>query len=218
MTAQRGRTGRRAGDSGTREAILAAARQRFADHGYDGATIRMIAAGAGVDPALVHHYYGSKERLFAAALRLPIVPAEIITAALLDGGPQPGTSLGEHLARTALTVWEQAGMRATFLGLLRSAVTSERAAALLREFVTATIMGPVARAASQARAGQGEPDAAELEYRAAMVITQMVGVAMTRYVLAIGPVAAATPGELAATIGPTLDRYLTGPIGPGPAG
>ena len=66
--------GRRAGESGTREAILAAARAQFADHGYDGATIRTIAAAAGVDPALVHHFHGSKEKLFAAAMRLPSLP------------------------------------------------------------------------------------------------------------------------------------------------
>ncbi|MGO9293254.1 MAG: TetR family transcriptional regulator [Streptosporangiaceae bacterium] len=216
------RTGRRAGDSGTREAILAAARQRFADYGYDGATIRGIAGDAGVDPALVHHFYGTKERLFAAAMQLPIVPGEVLTAAL-TADRDPSVSLGDHLARTALTTWDTAQLRATFLGLLRSAVTSERAAAMLREFVTATIMGPVARAARAAQAG-GETagsaadtarSAADLEYRAAMVASQMLGVAMTRYVLALGPVATASVQQLAATLGPTLDRYLTGDIRPG---
>ena len=81
----RGRTGRRGGDSGTREAILDAARKRFAAHGYDGATIRRIAADAGVDPALVHHFFGTKERLFAAAVRLPVVPGELISSALAAG-------------------------------------------------------------------------------------------------------------------------------------
>ena len=75
-----GRAGRRrrAGDSGTSEAILEAARAQFAEHGYRGATIRAIAATAGVDPALVHHFYGTKEALFAAAMRLPVVPSQVL--------------------------------------------------------------------------------------------------------------------------------------------
>ncbi len=85
-----GRTGRRGGDSGTRAAILDAARRRFAGHGYDGATIRAIAADAGVDPALVHHFFGTKERLFAAAVRLPVVPGELIGSALAAGAADPG--------------------------------------------------------------------------------------------------------------------------------
>ena len=120
--AGRSRGGRRAGDSGTREAILDAARPPFAEHGYDGATIRGIAADAGVDPALVHHFYGTKERLFAAAMRLPVVPSEVLTAAFAEvaggAGSGPG-GLGEHLVRMALTVWERTEVRGVFLGLLR---------------------------------------------------------------------------------------------------
>ena len=86
--------GRRAGDSGTRETILAAARRRFAAHGYDAATIRSIAADAAVDPALVHHFFGSKEQLFVAAMRLPFAPGEMITAALAPGSRAPGSAPG----------------------------------------------------------------------------------------------------------------------------
>jgi AcrR family transcriptional regulator len=229
--------GRRAGDSGTREAILDAARRRFADHGYDGATIRAIAADAAVDPALVHHFFGSKEQLFVAAMRLPVAPGEIL-AALAPGARDPGVSTGEQLIRTALAAWEEPGVRATFLGLLRSALTSEQAAAMLREFISEAVLGPVARvviaggaagAASTAggmsqagAAGQGESggpagppaagDIADAEYRAGMVASQVVGLAVTRFVLALGPVASASPDDLAATIGPTLQRYLTGEI------
>src|SRR5215831_16860854 len=96
------RTGRRAGDSGTREAILQAARAQFAEHGYDGATIRAIAAAAGVDPALVHHFYGSKESLFAAAMQLPVVPSEVISAIM--AGHEQTDALGAHLVRSALAV------------------------------------------------------------------------------------------------------------------
>jgi AcrR family transcriptional regulator len=235
------RTGRRTGDSGTREAILAAARTRFGDHGYAGATIRAIAADAGVDPALVHHFFGTKERLFAAAMRLPVIPGELISAALAPGARDPGRSLGEHLLRTVLGAWAVDEVRETFLGLMRSAVTSEQAAAMLREFATDSILGRLAEVAGAAgvagasggfdAAGalyaseapgtadaDGAPDAAdadgfaEADFRAALVASQVLGLALTRYVLRLEPLAAASQDDLAAAIGPTLERYLTGQI------
>jgi AcrR family transcriptional regulator len=206
----RARSGRRAGDSGTREAILEAARARFAEHGYDGATIRGIAADAGVDPALVHHFHGSKERLFTAAMRLPVVPSEVLTSAFAAAGP-PGeqVSPGEQLVRTALTVWESTEVLSVFTGLLRSALTSEAAASMFREFITDAILGPVG---AMIRARHPEADPADAAYRASAVASQMVGLALARYVLRLGPVAEASAADLAATIGPTLDRYLTGDI------
>ncbi len=201
----RTRTGRRAGDSGTREAILAAARTQFAEHGYDGATIRAIAAAAVVDPALVHHFYGTKERLFAAAMQLPFIPSEAITAALAEIADRPGESVGEHLVRSALGVWETAEVRGAFTGLLRSALTSEQAAAMLREFLAEAILGPVASVAAGA-------DLADTPFRASLVASQMLGLAITRYVLQLGPVAAVSADELAAAVGPAIDRYLDGDI------
>ena len=235
------RTGRRTGDSGTREAILAAARTRFGDHGYAGATIRAIAADAGVDPALAHHFFGTKERLFAAAMRLPVIPGELISAALAPGARDPGRSLGEHLLRTVLGAWAVDEVRETFLGLMRSAVTSEQAAAMLREFATDSILGRLAEVAGAAgvagasggfdAAGalyaseapgtadaDGAPDAAdadgfaEADFRAALVASQVLGLALTKYVLRLEPLAAASQDDLAAAIGPTLERYLTGQI------
>ena len=199
------RSGRRAGDSGTRAAILDAARSRFAEHGYNKATIRGIAADAGVDPALVHHFYGTKERLFAAAMDVPVVPSEIVTAALAGGARSPGTGRGEQLARAALAPWEDPAVHDAFLAMLRSAVTSEPAAVMFREFLADAILGTVAQLAQS-------PDPAEAEYRAALVTSQMVGLALARYVLAFQPVVAATAEDLAAAIGPTLDRYLTGDL------
>jgi AcrR family transcriptional regulator len=151
------RSGRRGGDSGTREAILAAARARFGDYGYDGATIRGIAADAGVDAALVHHFFGTKERLFAAAMRLPVLPSELLAAALAAGARDPGQSLGEHMLRTVLGAWDVAELRATFLGLLRSAMTSEQAAGMLREFATETILGRIAEVAAPGPPGGSAP-------------------------------------------------------------
>ncbi|HTX82576.1 MAG TPA: TetR family transcriptional regulator [Streptosporangiaceae bacterium] len=202
-TRQGSRTGRRAGDSGTKDAILEAARAQFATHGYDGATIRAIAAGAGVDPALVHHFYGSKESLFAAAMELPFIPSEVIGAALAR--PAPADSLGTHMVRSALAVWESAEVRGAFQAMLRSALTSEQAAATLREFIAAAILRPVASAA-------GGTDPERTPFRSSLVASQMLGLALGRYVLRFGPVAEASPEELAVAIGPTIDRYLTGDI------
>ena len=196
------RTGRRTGDSGTREAILDSARLRFAEHGYDGATIRGIAAGAAVDPALVHHFYGNKEKLFAAAMRLPAVPSEVIAAALAGGD---GASPGTHLVAAVLAVWEDPAVHGVIIGLLRSAMNSEQAAGMLREFITDAILAPV-----RALARADSPD--DAAYRAGAVASQMLGLALTRYVLRVGPVAAASVADLAATIGPTVERYLTGDI------
>jgi AcrR family transcriptional regulator len=192
------RPGRRAGDSGTREAILDAARTRFAELGYDAATIRGIAADAGVDPALVHHFYGTKEKLFVAAMRFPIVPSEVIgQIASLDRG-----ALGEAIARTVLRVWEDEESRAPALALLRSAVTNERFATMTREFVTSAIMRVIASVAQD-----DEP-----EYRASLVASQILGLGIARYVIGIEPVASASPDDLVAAIGPTLQRYLTGDV------
>jgi AcrR family transcriptional regulator len=207
-TARRG-SGRPAGESFTREAIVESARAQFADHGYRGATIRGIAAAAGVDPALVHHYYGTKEALFAAAMRLPVVPSEVLAAALSGARVRPAEpGIGAHLVRTALTLWESAELKDTFLGLLRSAVTNEQASVMLREFISETILSTMARAAGSG--GHAAP--AEAEYRAAMVATQMLGLGLTRLVLQLPAVVGASVDELAATVGPAVERYLTGEI------
>jgi AcrR family transcriptional regulator len=199
--------GRRPGDSGTRAAIGEAARAQFADFGYHGATIRGIAAAADVDPALIHHYYGTKEALFADAMRLPAVPSELLAAAIAN---RPDDSdLGAHMVRTALTVWESAGVKDTFVGLLKSAVTSEQASIMLREFIADTILTTVAKATGLDK--QWSP--AEAKFRATLVATQMLGLALTRLVLRLPGVADVSVDELATAVGPTVDRYLTGDIG-----
>jgi len=198
VSAASGRTGRRAGDSGTREAILEAARGRFADHGYDGATIRGIAADAGVDPALVHHFYGTKERLFVAAMRFPVVPSEILER-VVAAEPE---RIGETIVRTVLGVWEGPDTRDQTLALLRSAVTNERAAAMLRGFVTTAILGTIA----------GVVPAEDAEYRAALVASQIVGLGFARFVIGIEPLASTSVEDLAAAVGPTVQRYVTGDL------
>src|SRR5690242_14150382 len=203
------RSGRRGGASGTREAILGAARARFGDLGYDRTTIRGIAADAGVDAALVHHFYGSKEQLFAAAMRLPVNPREVLDAALAPGARGQDQTLGEHLLRTVLGVWEVAEIRATFLGLLRSAPTSEQAVIMLREFLAGAIIGPLAAAARQAAPDVAGEDA---RYRAALVASQVLGLGMTRYVLELPPLTQVSSDDLVAAIAPNLDRYLSGDL------
>ncbi|MFP5219207.1 MAG: TetR family transcriptional regulator [Actinomycetes bacterium] len=192
------RTGRRPGDSGAREAILAAARRSFGTSGFAGTTIRAVAGEAGVDPALVHHYFGSKQQLFAASLELPVDP-EVLVPMLLEG---PRDGVGERVVRTFVGIWDGVPGQGPMLALLRSAVSDPRAADSLRDFLSRVILGPLTAAAA--------PDRPEL--RAALMASQMVGLAVTRYVVHLEPVASASGDELAATVGPTLQRYLTGEL------
>jgi AcrR family transcriptional regulator len=192
------RSGRRAGDSGTREAILDAARARFAEYGYDGATIRGIAADAGVDGALVHHYFETKEKLFVAATRFPAVPSDVLQRVVGSSRKR----LGEELVRTLLVVWSDSDAREPALGLVRSAVTNERAARMLREFVSDTILTVLAQTA--------EPE--DAAFRASLVASQVVGLLMARFVLELEPLTSATVEELTQAMGPTFQRYLTGKI------
>ncbi|MGW0432662.1 TetR/AcrR family transcriptional regulator [Micromonospora sp. NPDC003197] len=193
------RTGRRPGNPDTREAILVAARQAFAERGFDGASIRSIAAGAGVDPALVHHYFGSKDQLFLAALNAPFDPGELLPQ-ITDGPPD---EIGARLVRIFLGVWDSpAG--AAGVALLRSAVGNEWTARLLREFAITQIMR---RAAARLPI-----DPSQAPLRASLVVSQLVGLAITRYVLKLEPLASTKPEALVATVGPTVQRYLTGDL------
>jgi AcrR family transcriptional regulator len=195
------RTGRRPGRQDTKEAILAAAREAFAEKGFDGASIRYIATSAGVDPALVHHYFGTKDQLFLAAMKIPIDPGKIIpqiAAGGIDG-------FGERLVRTFLGIWDSP-MGAAGVALLRSAVRNELAARLLREFITTQVMR---RALVHL-----DIDPAEVPTRASLVGSQILGLAMMRYVIKLEPLASGPPDAVAAAIGPTLQRYITEPIKP----
>ncbi len=193
------RSGRRPGESGTRDAILAAARESFGAAGYGGTTIRGVARTAGVDPALVHHFFGTKEGLFGAAMELPFDPAVFVSDLLADGVE----GLGERVVRTFLAVWDGTPGQGPMLALLRSAVTDEQAADSLRTFLTRVLLTPLAQAA-----GDDRP-----QLRANLVASQMVGLAVARYVVRLEPLASAGPDELAPALGSTVDRYLTGTLG-----
>jgi AcrR family transcriptional regulator len=193
------RTGRRPGNQDTRKAILAAARQTFAERGYDQASIRQIATNAGVDPALVHHYFGAKDQLFLAAMEAPIDPGKAlqeVVAGGLDG-------IGERLMRTFVTVWDSpAGTGAA--ALVRSAVSHDWSARMLREFITTQILRRVI--------GGLDLDPKEGPLRASLVASQLMGVIMARYIIKVEPLASASPDTVVATISPTIQRYLTGPL------
>ena len=191
------RTGRRPGPARTRERILGAARTQFGREGYDKATLRDIAAGAGVDPALIPHYFGSKEGVFLAAVEFPVDPSLFIPGLL-----EPGVEgLGERLVTFFLETWDSpAG--SSLLALIRSVVSSDLAAELLREFVTREVLGRLAVAI--------QLDQPQL--RASLVATQLVGLAMLRYVIKVEALKSASREELAGWIGPSIQRYLTEPV------
>lgn len=198
------RTGRRPGNQDTRDVILAAARKAFAERGYDKASIRGIATEAGVDPALVHHYFGAKDQLFLATMDAPIDPGKLVPEVLaggLDG-------LGERLVRMFLTVWDSpAGAAAA--ALVRSAVSHEWSARMLREFLTTQVFRRVM--------DHVELDPAEAPLRASLVASQMMGLVMARYIIKVEPIASAAPETVVATVGPTIQRYVTGRLADVPA-
>ena len=194
MTATRRGPGRPSDGGDRRAVILARAREEFADKGYAAASVRGIARSAEVDPALVHHYFGTKEQVFVAAMELPFTPAELVPQ-ILEG---PREQLGERLVRTFLGVWSQPDFRAPMLGMLRSAMTGEQGAAMMREFVGSTLLGRIA-------AALGPVDPLRVQVAAA----QMVGVVMLRHVIGIEPLASAAEEDVVALVAPTLQRYLT---------
>jgi AcrR family transcriptional regulator len=192
LTAPARRPGRRPGRSSSRDDILAAARVLFGERGYDKASIRAIAAAAGVDPALVHHFFGAKQDLFAAAMEFPVDPETILP--LILAGPR--AEIGERLVRTFLRFWSDPRLRPQFVGIIRSATTSETGATLLRDFITSQLFARVAAAL--------EVPGLNLNAAAA----QLVGVVMFRYVLEMEPMASASDDELVALLAPTIQRYL----------
>jgi AcrR family transcriptional regulator len=201
-TAEKGepvrRGGRRPGPSGTREAILAAASRHFAEHGYDRASLRRIAAEAGVDQKLIAHFFGSKQQLFVAAVGLPFNPGEVLPA-ILAGDPD---SVGERLAALLVEVLEQPELHQRLTGVVRAAASEPEVGRMLREFLTRELFGPAAKLL-------GTEDG---PFRANLVGSQIVGLVMARYVVAIEPLATMPPSAVAAAVAPTLQRYLLGPL------
>ena len=196
---RKSRVGRAPGSPPNREAILEAARSYFERHGYDRATIRGIAGQAGVDAALVHHYFGSKDQLLVAALKLPVNPREVV-AELLAGDR---ATIGERLLRRVLAVWgEEWEKGGPLVGLMRAAMTHEDAARMMREFFTREIIGRLADVLQVSRP----------RLRVGLVGSQLMGLAMARFIIRLEPIASADPETLIACYAPTVQRYLTGPL------
>jgi AcrR family transcriptional regulator len=188
---QKRRRGPRQDGVQAREAILDAAREEFGQHGFSGATMRGIAARAGVDPALASYYFGSKSGLFLESLRLPVNPADAIDALLAEGTHD----LGERLLRRLLVVWDDPATGGPLQNVLRSASTQ---ADLLREFLERQILVRLTPAI----------DAPDAELRATAVASQVLGLVFLRYVLRVEPLASAGHDEVVALIAPTIQRYV----------
>ncbi|MEU6344546.1 TetR family transcriptional regulator [Streptomyces sp. NPDC046977] len=199
-TGRRGRgrpAGARSGTPETRDRILAAAREEFSARGYDKTSIRSIARSAGVDAALVHHYFGAKEQVFAASIEMTFEPAFGVPD-VLAAGPD---GVGERLARFFVSIWENPVTRAPMLAVMRSAVSNETAASVLRGIVLRRMLERVA----------AELKVPDPRLRAELAASQMVGIAMMRYVVRIEPLASADIEEVVRLVAPTLQRYLADP-------
>ncbi|MBM7171955.1 TetR family transcriptional regulator [Streptomyces sp. G44] len=194
---RRGRPSRTRSETGpaTRDRILQAALEAFSERGYEKTSVHGIAKAAEVGPALVHHYFGTKEQVFEAAVAF--APAPAAPAAVEEGPPD---AVGERLTRFVLGVWENPATRAPLLAVVRSAVNNETAAAVFRRLIAAQLLGRIAR-------GLDLPDA---ELRAEPAAAQLVGIAMLRYVIKVEPLASADVEQLVARVAPVVQGHLTG--------
>ena len=188
------RRGRPRGVSDSRARIIAAAVDDFGEKGYDGATIRSIAARAGVDSALVHHYFGTKADLFAEAVGIPLRP-DVDVPGILAG---PRDEIGDRLIRYVLEAFELPVVRRRGVMLLRTAIGSRLTTPLLAGFLSRELLSRVAR----------RLDVDDADLRASLVASQIAGLLIARYVLRLPALAAAPIDELVSRLGPTLQRYL----------
>lgn len=198
MTVTRPR-GRRPGPGETREDILAAARELFAEQGYERASLRAIARRAKVDPALIIHFFSSKEGLLREVLTLPLDPAAVLGRGLAD---VPDDRVGTELVRVVLGVWENEALQPRLISLFRTAVSHELAMTMLRQTMQRTVIAAVSRLVDDETA----------QRRAELVATQMAGLAMARYLVRLPGISAMTPDELADAVGPCVQHYLTDPL------
>lgn len=193
------RSGRRPGNPDTRQQILESAREVFAGNGFAKASIRRIAAGAGVDPALVHHYFGSKDELFLATVQVPMNPRAVVEQLIADGPD----GLGPRMIGAILQVWESpAG--ASLIAAVRTAIGDPASTRALGQFVAAEIVARLLRSL--------HCPADETDRRAALVISQVLGIVVGRYVLGVEALTRLSIEEIVASVGPTVQTYLTGPL------
>ncbi len=200
MTTRAPRAGRRPGPSDTRNEILRAAREGFAARGYQSTSLRSIAADAGVDPALIHHYFDTKQRLFLATVAVP-VPIDEVLGTLVADGPD---GLGERLLTTLLSIWDSE-VQPNLVAAVRTALADPEMGRVFGEFLDLELVGRVLGAV-----GVPHDEAAR---RGALVASQLLGVIVGRYLLRLPALTAPTSAELVAAVGPTLQHYLEGSRG-----
>ncbi|MEU5060901.1 TetR family transcriptional regulator [Streptomyces sp. NPDC056121] len=193
------RTQTEAAGPATRDRILEAARAEFSERGYEKTSVRGIAKAAGVDAALVHHYFGTKEQVFEASIEVAFAPALDAPAAIEDG---PLDGVGERLTRFIFSVWENQATRAPLLAIVRSAVNNETAAAVFRRLVAVQLLRKIAR--------QLDLPPEEAELRAELAAAQLVGIAMLRYVIKVEPLASADMERIVERVAPVVQGHLTG--------
>ncbi|MFG2134905.1 TetR family transcriptional regulator [Streptomyces sp. NPDC048751] len=182
----------------TRDRILTAAREEFAERGYDKTSVRGIAKAADVDSALVHHYFGTKEQVFEAAIEVAFAPALNAPETVADG---PLEGVGERLTRFIFGVWENPTTRKPLLAIVRSAVNNETAAAVFRRLVATQLLRRIA----------AQLDLPDAELRAELAAAQLVGCAMLRYVIKVEPLASADLEQIVARVAPVVQGHLTAP-------
>ncbi|NEE04312.1 TetR/AcrR family transcriptional regulator [Phytoactinopolyspora halotolerans] len=188
------RPGRRPGRPDTRNQIIAAARLEFAEHGYEGTSMRRIASRAGVDPALMYHYFGAKERLLVASIEPPFDP-EGIASAIAAAAP---SERARRMAALYFGVWEDPAKRESILAMVRSAMTQQSAAELFRQFADVVMLSRVAPALRGPNS----------ELRVEAAISHLFGISVARYLVKIEPMASAPVGELISLVAPVIQRYL----------
>jgi AcrR family transcriptional regulator len=186
--------GRRPGSPDTRGEILEAARREFAANGYDRTSMRAVARAAGVDPALVHHYFSGKEDLLLAAMEVPFDPRTLF-GSVIDG---PKDQIGVRLVRMVLGLWEDPQRRPRLLAVIRAAIANEASSHLLRDGFLRLILDQIASI----------PGVDDARRRGNLVASQIIGLIMTRYVVGLEPIASMPVDDVAAAIGPTIQRYL----------
>jgi len=193
------RRGRRNAGDHSREAILAAARQLFAERGFEGTSLRQVARNAGVDPAMVHHFFRGKDQLFAASVELPADPAEVLAGVeVLDPAAR-----AEAIVRAVLRLWEGPAQHG-LVAFVRGTIGSTAKTALMREMVKRTILSRIM--------ADVPGTAEEVRMRGNLVATQVVGLMLVRYVIRLEPLASASREDVVRMVSPNIQRYLTGDL------
>jgi AcrR family transcriptional regulator len=203
------RRGRRPGNGSTRQAVLDAARARFASDGFAATTIRRVAADAGVDASQVMQFFRSKGELFAAVMAVPPSALERFDTAF-EG---PDEHLGERVVRAYLSAWEgTAAESEPLMAMLRGAISHEHAAAQLRDFIQSRLLHGTGTQDGREGDGEGEGEGSEAMLRAGLASAMLVGIVTSRRIIGVPALLAADTEQLVATVAPAIQQILTGAV------